>query len=38
LVRQRAVFASIPITVLPLEERGRWLWIGNIGTGQEVAR
>jgi hypothetical protein len=38
LVRQRAVFTSIPITVLLLEERGRGLWIGNIGTGQEVAR
>jgi hypothetical protein len=38
LVRQSVVFTSIPITVLPLEERGRGLWIGNIETGQEVAK
>jgi hypothetical protein len=37
-VRPRAVFTSIPITVLPLEERCRGVWIGNIETGQEVAK
>jgi hypothetical protein len=38
LVRQRADFTGIPITVLPLEEPGRGLWIGNIDTGHEVAK